>query len=464
MFTSLVFFLILPALISLYWLSPAALRSTFTLIASLVIYYIFGSLTSIIVLMLVIFYSYFAALLVSKYARMTSANSSLGLWVSITMLLIPLMYFKYSNFFFSQLGEMPFHLNSRSQILVPLGLSFFTFKALGYVIDAGRGRVQICRNPITYAAYVSFFPQVSCGPISRAQDLIPQFSVTKRFSRPELVLGCRMVLWGLFAKYCIADAFAIYVDAVYGKFLSYNGKSCLIASLAYSIQIYADFYAYSIISLGISKMLGFDVIANFRRPYLASSLTEFWRRWHISLSTWLRDYIYIPLGGGRVSSIRKSMNVLLTFMMSGLWHGANWTFIIWGILHGTAQVVENFASIFIQRKQGFIYLVLTTFATFAFVNFAWIFFRTPTIGLAFEFIRHIYANWNIGIPIQSTSMKWYFLVLFGLKEILDECLGEKMLIYNCSFRIVRWAGYIVTSALIVLWGAFDAGSFIYVGF
>ena len=227
-------------------------------------------------------------------------------------------------------------------LLLPVGISFYIFQALGYSIDVYKGKVAVERNFFTYALFVSFFPQLVAGPIERSTNLLPQFHEKKVFSYENIMSGVRLMLWGYFLKLALADRCGLYVDPVFNNVTYHDGSSFFIASLLFTFQIYGDFAGYSLTAIGVAKAMGFNLMENFRRPYLSMSVSEFWHRWHISLSSWFRDYVYIPLGGNRKGRFRSYINVLATFILSGAWHGANWTFIVWGTLHGLLLCVERF--------------------------------------------------------------------------------------------------------------------------
>ena len=233
---------------------------------------------------------------------------------------------------------------------VPIGISFFSFQAYGYLADVYYRRTDCERNLRDYALFISFFPQIASGPISKAKDLLPQIKSLKTFDADKATQGLKLLLWGLFLKVVLADRLGLYVDSIYDNYTYQTGFSLFVASLCYSLQIYGDFAGYSLMAIGVAKVLGFDLINNFNRPYFATSITDFWHRWHISLSIWLRDYVYIPLGGSRCSKLRTYWNIFATFLVSGIWHGANWTFIIWGIIHGVAQIAEK--ALRLQKYEG----------------------------------------------------------------------------------------------------------------
>ena len=286
--------------------------------------------------------TFYSAILVGK-----AKHPKRVLTCGVLLALLPLAFFKYFNFVndivsssLSAVG-LNFHLEGLNWA-IPIGISFFTFQALGYLWDVYYKRQEVEHDFLTYALFVSFFPSILSGPINKASLLLPQLKRTRPyFDYPKAVEGLRMLLWGMFMKVVVADRAGLYVDSIFNSYTIYNGMTCFVASIFYTIQIYSDFAGYSLMALGVGKTLGFDLTENFRRPYFAVSVTDFWRRWHISLSTWLKDYVYIPLGGSRCSKVRNYWNIFVTFLVSGIWHGANWTFIVWGILHGVAQIIEK---------------------------------------------------------------------------------------------------------------------------
>ena len=276
-----------------------------------------------------------------------------------------------------------------------------------------------------------------------------------------------MLLWGMFMKVVVADRVALYVDTVLPHYMNYTGTSCFVASILYTIQIYADFAGYSLMALGVGKLLGFELTENFRRPYFAISVTDFWHRWHISLSTWLKDYIYIPLGGSRCSKMRSYWNIFVTFLVSGLWHGANWTFIVWGCIHGVCQIIEKMLG---QQKcnYGWFGRSIKILVTFFVINFAWIFFRMPTLSDACGVIAHIFEfKWYLSDTIlDGTDSVLCFIGIFILiiKEYFDEFQPTKLLLFDNRNLYIRWFAYISVFIMIMLTGVFGADQFIYANF
>ena len=383
------------------------------------------------------------------------------------------MFFKYFSFINEQVYIILSVLGLRYDLqglnwAIPIGISFFTFQALGYLFDVYYKKIEVEKDFLTYALFISFFPSILSGPINKASLVIPQLkSLRPYFDYAKAVGGLKMLLWGMFMKVVVADRVALYVDTVIPNYMNYIGVTCFVASIFYTIQIYADFAGYSLMAIGVGKVLGFELTENFRRPYFAVSVTDFWHRWHISLSTWLKDYVYIPLGGSRCSKIRNYWNIFVTFLVSGIWHGANWTFIVWGIWHGMFQIVEKVIG---QQKceYGWFGKTVKIIITFLLVNFAWLFFRMPSLGDACSVISHIF-DFHHSLALEITSKHIFFMMLMGtiilfVKDWTDEFMPNKIILFENKKRIVRWSAYFFVILLIMLTGVFDAGQFIYANF
>lgn len=386
--------------------------------------------------------------------------------------LIPLLFFKYFNFINEQVYAMLSMVGLRYELqglnwAVPIGISFFTFQAIGYVWDVYYKKINAEKDFLTYALFISFFPSILSGPINKASLVIPQLkNLRPYFDYSKAVEGLRMILWGMFMKVVVADRMGLYVDTVLPNYLNYTGVTCFAASIFYTIQIYGDFAGYSLMAIGVGKTLGFDLTENFRRPYFAVSVTDFWRRWHISLSTWLKDYVYIPLGGSRCSKLRNYWNIFVTFLVSGIWHGANWTFIVWGIWHGLFQIIEKMLC---QQKcdYGWFGKSIKIVVTFLLVNFAWIFFRMPTLSDACGVIGRIF-DFSLPRTFFSDSMTTIFFMVLGIaillfKEVMDEFYPAM------KARLIRpvwlrWGGYFLILSLILLAGVLGSDQFIYANF
>ncbi len=392
-------------------------------------------------------------------------------WCFGLMGLLPLLVFKYYGFINNSISAVLESIGLHFEMtglnwMVPVGISFFTFQAVGYLLDVYHGRVKAEKSLLDYMLFVSFFPQVTSGPISTAEELLPQIKVVHTFDYEQGKQGLKQILWGMFLKLVIADRLGLFVDTVYANYVHFNGATCFVASLFFSFQIYSDFAGYTLMAIGIARTLGFNLADNFHRPYLAISITDFWKRWHITLTRWLTRQVYIPLGGSRCNKARTYWNILVTFLVSGIWHGANWTFIFWGVFHGALQIVEK--AIGWQKYEGknIGVHVLRIVVTFLLVNIAWVFFRMPSIGEAFDLLwRMVTVS---GAPTLSLlqGSEWFMLMtgilLLVFKDLRDECFANRF--KWLQKPVVRWAGYVLLFCMILNFGIFDGGSFIYVSF
>lgn len=385
LFNSWQYAVFLPVVFALYWALPHKLRWPLLLAASYY-FYMSWNVKYVVLILFTTAVSYTAALLLEKTEQRKKRR--LLLTTALVACLGVLFVFKYWNFFFGSLETLarrfaiPLHATTL-RLLLPVGISFYTFQTLGYVIDVYRGDVEAERNFGVYATFISFFPQLVAGPIERTKNLLPQIKAEHTFDYADGVLGLRQMLWGFFKKIVIADTLAIYSDRVFNSVYHYEGGVFLLAGLFFTFQIYCDFSGYSDIAVGTARLFGIKLMTNFDSPYFSKSIKEFWSRWHISLSTWFKDYVYIPLGGNRKGKFQRNVNILITFILSGLWHGANFTFALWGTIHGVGRVTEN---IFEKVKgessetDGLFSRMLKTIFVFAFCTLAWIVFRANSIG------------------------------------------------------------------------------------
>ena len=422
-FASLSFAVFLPIVFIIYWAIPHKFRWIFLLGANYY-FYMSGSPKYVLLLFTSTLVTYACGLMME---RADTGRKKLWIWIGILSTLGSLFFFKYFAFTMETIASIAqaislpmddFTLN----IIMPLGISFYTFKAVGYVIDVYRGKQKAETHFGYYATFISYFPDVLSGPIDRADVLLPQLKSEKCFHYQEGVYALRLMLLGFAKKILVADLLTRYVDVIFNEVTRYNGFTLVLASLLYTIQIYCDFSGYSDIAMGTSELLGIKLMPNFKNPYFAKSIKEFWSRWHISLSSWFRDYVYIPLGGNRVSKARRAMNLMITFLVSGIWHGADYTFIIWGALHGFYQVAENWIKDVFRKKNdsgiteksatnstitahtntsfgsrvyNALKGTLQTALTFCLVSFAWIFFRSNGLRGAFYFITNMFADFSI---------------------------------------------------------------------
>lgn len=409
--------------------------------------------------------AYIGGLLLEKSRKKTH------LIIFIGILLSSLFLFKYLDFASSTVTQalqslgmaMPIPL---PKLLLPVGISFFTFQAIGYLVDVYQNKICAERNVIDFTLFVSFFPQLVAGPIERAGNLLRQFKVVHAFDYDMAVQGSRQMLWGYFLKIVVADRLALYCDTIFSNLAEHSGTTLLLATFFFAIQIYCDFAGYSLIAIGCSRIMGFSLMKNFDAPYFSYSVSEFWKRWHISLSNWLRDYIYIPLGGNRCSAARHKVNIIATFLVSGIWHGANWTFVIWGLCHGLFQVVEKILGID-KASSRIATRILQRITTFLLVSLAWIFFRANSLDDAIVIFQKIFDFKNYSMPFLDSFSTMAFCVIaiamLFCKDFLDCFLPKhKVLILKTPIR--RYIAYLSILTWILVAGVFDNGQFIYFQF
>lgn len=470
-FNSFEFLIFFPIVCLVYYLlKENRLRNSFLLVAS---YYFYMNWQPIYALLILLStgLTYFCGILVEKYSNNQPKKKTV-LVINIILNFAILFCFKYFNFInesiFSLLDLCGIRWNVPNlNVLLPVGISFYTFQAVGYSIDVYRGTVNAERDFFTYALFVSFFPQLVAGPIERAKNLLPQFHEKHSFKYDDVAEGFKLMLWGFFMKLCVADRLSEYVDAVYNNMGQHNGTSIIIATIFFAFQIYCDFGGYSNIAIGAAKVMGFRLMNNFNRPYLSLSVKEFWKRWHISLSSWFKDYIYIPLGGNRVKYYRHLFNLMITFVISGLWHGANWTYLLWGTLHGTYIIVGKLfhKHIYSPKQDTFISKILSAIFCFTIVTFAWIFFRANNTNDAFTIIGKIVTEFghpfNAGHSFNIYSAASLFLLIF--KDIKDH-LNLRINFLHADKLLIRHVSVLALVSYILLFGALNGGQFIYFQF
>lgn len=383
-----------------------------------------------------------------------------------------LFLFKYFNFFVQAFSDA-FLLFGRDlgvhslKIILPVGISFYTFTALSYSIDVYHQKVIPTHDVLSYFAYVMFFPSLLSGPISRAQKQLPQYFSARVFDYGKAISACKLFLWGGVLKLCMADRMGIYVDAVYSNIAQHNGTTLFLASVLYSLQIYGDFAGYSLMAIGSGKLLGIELPVNFVRPYFARTVTEFWRRWHISLTTWFRDYIYFPMGGNRCSKIRWVFNTMIVFILSGLWHGAAYTFLLWGSLHGVCMVIERLIygeKIKLISDEFSLANCLRLMLTFTIVNFAWIFFRISDVNEVFLVLKKIFTE--PGIPFLDTNILLLAGIALTIVFSFDFIQEKKLDIHFLSskYKVIRYLTAILLIVYILSFGVLNSSSFIYFQF
>ncbi|KJR43767.1 membrane protein involved in D-alanine export [Candidatus Magnetoovum chiemensis] len=459
LFNSLEFLFFLPTVFIIYWSINRSLRLQNLLIV--IASYIFYGWWDWRFLSLIIISSACDYLIgLGLYRASDRRSKSILLFLSLSFNLGMLGFFKYFNFFVSSFAaafaQYGIELNTRSlSIVLPVGISFYTFQTLSYTIDVYKGRLKPTEDVIAFFAFVCFFPQLVAGPIERAANLLPQFYSKRRFDYNTAADGLRQILWGMFKKVVIAKICAENADYIFGSYNDLSSAVLVFGAVCFAFQIYGDFSGYSDIAIGAAKLFGFRLMVNFSCPYFARNIAEFWRRWHISLSTWFRDYVYIPLGGSYGSILNQIRNILITFTASGLWHGANWTFIVWGFLNGLyyipgmlmhrRNIVIISTNKYLNAVKEFISIVLT----FSLISFAWIFFRAEDISHAFSYIGRMCA-FTLSKPSQTINIIDPTEINGILVIIIVEWLQrnkEHGLDIKFLYMPVRWAIYVLITIL-----------------
>jgi len=474
LFNSFGYALFLPVVFLIHWALPHKFRYILLTLASLA-FYMFGGPAYVLLVIADAFITWEAALLIDVTG--SRARKKGVIIVSLILCLGMLGFFKYFNFFSDTVRQVFSFFSvpvgsAAKKILLPAGISFFTFQAVGYLIDVYRGKIRPEVNFIKYLLFVSFFPQIMSGPIGRAADLMPQLYGERTFDEKKASEGLRQMLWGYAKKFVVADLLTRYVDLVFDNVTEYFGLTLIFTAVLFTFQIYCDFSGYSDIAIGTAKLFNVDLMTNFKSPYFARSIREFWSRWHISLSTWFRDYVYIPLGGNRCSELKQAFNLFVTFLVSGLWHGANWTFVLWGALHGVYQILENFCHRHLAKKEyrtmkekdikrSLPWNIGHWILTFALVAFAWSFFRANSLSDILYIVTRMPRG--LGHPVNSWIMMLndtglynrkvleifiYLCILMGvdflaLKRNIFEDFGKLKL-------PVRWIVYVCLTTFVIV--------------
>ncbi|KAB8152141.1 MBOAT family protein [Kordia sp. TARA_039_SRF] len=485
-FNSLDFAIFFPIVFVLYWFFSKNLRQrNIFILAASYFFYGFWNWKFLSLIIISSFVDYF----IGKELYKTEAKKKrkLLLYGSLLVNLGFLIYFKYFNFFIESFVDA-FNLFGKElqietlNIILPVGISFYTFQTLSYTIDIYKGKLKPTNDIVAFFTFVAFFPQLVAGPIERASHLLPQFFKKYTFNYEQVKSGIILMLWGLFKKMVIADRLALLVNETYNNVGSYSGIEFIIGTIFFAFQIYCDFSGYSDIAIGISRTMGFDLMKNFERPYFSKSITEFWRRWHISLSTWFRDYVYIPLGGSRNGKYRTYFNLFMVFFISGIWHGAAMTFVIWGAIHGIIIVLEKatgkfrkkmFASIHLTKDNVFGKIFFITI-TFVIVCFAWIFFRANSLSDSMVIIEQIFSFGSSGKSVVSelglNQVEFYASLAFIVFMLSFEWSHKK---WNLSALLqqqnifIRWSVYTISAIAIIIlgvYGSFNESEFIYFQF
>lgn len=497
LFNSLEFLIFFPIVLVIYFIIPKQIKYLWLLVTSYYFYMCWNAKYALLMLFSTAC-TYAGGLLIEfvKKRDWTDKKKAtvkkLGVAFVIVSNLAVLCYFKYSNFFLDSLESLfaliNVELNVPSvDVLLPVGISFYTFQALSYTIDVYRDEIYAEKNFFRYALFVSFFPQLVAGPIERSKNLLKQLAVPKKFSYVKARDGLFLMVWGFFLKIVLADRIAMLVDTVYGDYQRFGGWYIALATVLFAVQIYCDFYGYSTIAMGAAGMLGIDLMENFDAPYLSVTVAEFWRKWHISLTSWFKDYLYIPLGGSRKGVVRKYLNKIIVFLVSGLWHGANFTFVIWGALNGVYQVVgemlmparEKICSLLHVNRKSVITRFVQMIITFVLVDFSWIFFRASTVEDSFAMIESLFTadNFSIffdgGIYQCGLGEKDFKLMLICIVILLIadtfKHFGKSVRAYLQKEPYILRCLVLIVSILFILvfgiWGSgYDAANFIYFQF
>ncbi len=493
LFNSIPFLIFFPIVVCIYFVLPKKAKYIWLLVASYY-FYMSWNYKYVVLILFTTVVTFISGLFIEKAKEKTKKKLMLAAGLVLNFGL--LFFFKYFGFFLVNVNRVLniFRLSAIDNpfdLLLPVGISFYTFQAVGYCIDVYRGDIKAERNFIKYALFVSFFPQLVAGPIERSKNLLSQISEIgekKMVSYEKVVSGFGMMLWGLFLKMVVADRVSIMVDEIFRNIYRIGTVEAIVGAAGFSLQIYADFAGYSTIAIGAARVMGFDLMENFNTPYFATSIGDFWHRWHISLSTWFRDYVYIPLGGNRQGKARKYLNILVTFLISGLWHGTSWSFVIWGGLHGLYQIIGDLLKPFREKACKFLglnkettgYKIGQIILTDILAGFAWIFFRAGSTREAFYYINRLFTRYNPWVFFDESLLEWgldyrEMMILLGavLLLLIVSLIRYKKGIDAGAFLykqdvIFRWVVFILLILSIIVFGeygiSFDSGKFIYFDF
>lgn len=495
LFNSFDFLIFFPIITLIYFIIPHKIRYIWLLVCS---YYFYMCWNVVYALLLFgsTFITWLSGLAISSYQKKDDEESKLRsqgiVAISFTLNLLILIIFKYTGFIVANLNLLfgkigVTFLLPEVDILLPVGISFYIFQALSYTVDVYRGDVKVEKNILRYAVFVAFFPQLVAGPIERSSRLLGQFYEKFKFDYERMSRGLMMMLWGYFQKVVIADRIAVLVSRVFDYYLYYSGLQILIGCVFFAVQIYCDFAGYSCIAVGAAQVMGFELMENFTQPYLGTSVADFWRRWHISLTSWFRDYLYIPLGGNRKGKLAKWRNVMIVFLISGLWHGANWTYIIWGGLNGFFQIIGELLKPAREKVKKALRIdstsasarLLSMLLTFFLVDFTWIFFRADNLTMAVGVIKQLFSSFNLSVLFDKSlytmglSQLDFTIGLISIFILLAvDILHERkvrirswILKQNLWFRWTIYFGAIFTILIFGFYGPnYDAAQFIYFQF
>ncbi|MCD2345557.1 MBOAT family O-acyltransferase [Clostridium guangxiense] len=476
-FNSLEFLVFFFLVTTVYYIIPHKVRWIWILISSYYFYLQTSHPKYIILLLGTTFISYLSGLLIEASDKKQSEKVKKSVLIGSILCNIGFLFlFKYYDFFMDiakqALASVHIYINMpKLGLALPVGISFYTFEAVGYIIDVYRRKIKAEKNLAKYALFIAFFPQLLAGPIERAKHMLSQFEAKHSFNYEKVKSGLLLILWGLFQKLVVADRLSKLVDTVFSNPDTYKGFNVVIASIFFTFQIYCDFSGYSDMAIGVARVLGFELTRNFERPYFSKSVREFWRRWHITLCSWFKDYLYIPLGGNRCSKIKNYRNIMIVFIVSGLWHGAALNFIVWGTLHGVYQVVEKILEPLknkvVQKlkinDQAIWYKCSQVLITFILVDFAWIFFKANTLSTAVKLIKNMFyfnpwvftdgSLYNLGL-----TYKEFIISLLGIAVILAvNFLQRKNILYKelkDKNIAARWSVYLAIVVIIIIFGVY----------
>ncbi|MCI8599650.1 MAG: MBOAT family protein [Lachnospiraceae bacterium] len=492
LFNSLEFAVFFPAVVLLYLLIPRKLRCPWLLVASYFFYMGWNPKYAVLILASTII-TWLSGILMG---RVPENRKKLVVAGSFFLNLSILVLFKYFDFLLHNLNTIlqSLHLtvvDKPFDVLLPVGISFYTFQALSYTVDVYRGEIEPEKNLMRYALFVSFFPQLVAGPIERSGNLLTQIQELpkkKLWNYERVTGGLILMIWGLFLKMVIADRAAVLVDQIFDNYQIYGFFGLSVGAVTFALQIYCDFASYSTIAIGAAQVMNFQLIENFNTPYFAKSIPDFWRRWHISLSSWFRDYLYVPLGGSRCSKLCRYRNILITFLVSGLWHGANWTYVVWGGIHGLYQVIgyelrgvkEWLNQKFHTKTDCISYKLGQVCTTFLLTDLAWIFFRSNTLGDAFYYLERMFTKpdfwcffngeiYSLGLERQEIHILLLGLLLLFLTDLIQYFRKERLDVFLAEQNLwFRWGVLLCLIGAIAIFGvygpAYDAKQFIYFQF
>lgn len=475
LFNSVEFLIFLPVVFGLYWALSRRLRLQNALVvASSYLFYGWWDVRFLTLIAFTTICSYISGLLIDRFDGCRVKQK----WVSginIAINLGILGTFKYYDFFAGSMSQLLASVGIEAgfvtlNIVLPVGISFYTFQALSYSIDVYRGNIKATCDLLAFTAFISFFPQLVAGPIERATNLLPQFLRERHFDYVKAVDGMRQILWGLFKKIVVADGCAVAVDKVFGDYGAYDSATLALGAVLFAMQIYGDFSGYSDIAIGTARLFGINLMRNFRFPYFSRDIAEFWRRWHISLNTWFRDYVYIPLGGSRCGKAVAFRNTMVIFLLSGLWHGANWTFVVWGAFHALLFLPlllmgsnrRYLGEVAQDRWLPSIKETVSMLVTFALVTMGWIIFRADTIGDAWGYMCRMFTSGEWGVPVHGKGVLVYALLMLAV-EWVQRTREHALQLDAVKSRWVRGAIYYAL-IIVILWQESSSVQFIYFQF